>query len=101
MTAKKLNLSLGEFEVEVESPESRAKPILDIFNKVSRLWDSGLKIQAIKELRTLATGYGLWEAKTVMENLPKAIALAKEHGTWPIPTRSESDTVISWTFKAS
>jgi hypothetical protein len=78
----------ANFEFEIENAEDRAAPILAIFEKVRAIWDRGDKIQSIKELRMLAPCYGLWEAKTVMENLSTAVNLARSTGAWPVPTRN-------------
>lgn len=99
LIAAKLGLSVGAFELEVESTESRIAPIVAILDKVGNTWNSGAKILAIKELRTLAApfiSYGLWEAKTIMENIEVARAAVKQSGTWPMPLRSCNGQSFTW-----
>lgn len=83
MIASKLNLAPEEISLTITGEESLILPCL-IAARITRAYN---KIQAIKDLRDDHREYGIWEAKTIVENIDDAIKQAEFSGGWPVPLR--------------
>jgi ribosomal protein L7/L12 len=90
MIASKLNLAPEEISLTIE--ESLILPCLTAA-RTTRVYN---KIQAIKDLRDKHREYGLWEAKTVVENIDDAIKQAEFSDGWPVPVQGADYSFHTW-----
>lgn len=85
LVTKQFGIS-GDFELEVV-PHVASPTIRDAFNAADTQMALGNKIAAVKIIRTANPNCGLWEAKTIVENLPSARERSKNYSVWPMPIR--------------
>ena len=93
IVSKHFNISAISFDLEVT--EVVDPTIIDALQKAKTTAGQS-KISAIKDLRKTHYGYGLWEAKTVVENIDQAIRVATNTKSWPVPVWGSGYDTFVW-----
>ena len=102
--AAKLGLTCINFDLEIDDGAATLVSILVELEAAKATVATGNKIGAIKAFRENALkkydiSYGLWEAKTVIENLESAIIVAKLSRNWPVPDHGSDGANNSFVWK--